>query len=112
MILASPIEDKCTSARLQGCEDLTEGVLLYVEGNAPEGKIKVRKAVRANSPADVKAFADLTGLIAEEDKRDLVFFMSEMDTVYLKRTHARIAKGREDAERKAKADADRKRRRR
>lgn len=62
--------------------------------------------------ADVKAFADLTGLIAEEDKRDLVFFMSEMDTVYLKRTHARIAKGREDAERKAKAEADRKRRRR
>jgi hypothetical protein len=57
LILEQPVADQCTSAGLEGCPALTEGVVLYVEGNAAEGSAKIQEGARANEPAKLREFA-------------------------------------------------------
>ncbi|MFT3767581.1 MAG: hypothetical protein QM820_19170 [Minicystis sp.] len=57
LVLKSPVESKCNSAGLKGCPELTEGVLLYVEGKKDEGKEKITAGAAQNAPAKVKQFA-------------------------------------------------------
>jgi hypothetical protein len=59
VVLKSPVESKCASAGLKGCPELTDGVLLFVEGKKDEGKVKLEQAAGANAPAKVKKFAKL-----------------------------------------------------
>jgi hypothetical protein len=62
--------------------------------------------------SDIKAYCDLSGIFVEGSKRDLVFFLTEMDILYLKHMHAKIQKSREEQQRKAERDAERRKRRR
>jgi hypothetical protein len=57
VVLKSPVESKCSSSGLKGCPELTEGVLVYVDGDEPKGKEMLVKGAAANAPADVKKFA-------------------------------------------------------
>lgn len=59
VVLKSPVESKCTSAGLKGCPEMTDGVLLFVEGKKEEGKVKLMEAAGANTPAKVKKFVKL-----------------------------------------------------
>jgi hypothetical protein len=57
IVLKPPVTEKCESTGLKGCEELTDGVLLYVEGKKDEARVKIRAGVGANTPGDVKTFA-------------------------------------------------------
>lgn len=61
---------------------------------------------------EIKAYCDLKDIYDEESRSDLVFFLTEMDIIYLKRTHERIMKSREAEKQKAEREAERKRRNR
>lgn len=60
--------------------------------------------------SDIRSYCELVGIFNEEDRRDLLHFLTELDIVYLRHSHAKIEKNREDSRRKAQAEADRKRR--
>jgi hypothetical protein len=64
-IIKDPIVEKCTSAGIQGCPDLTEGVILFVEGKQDEGKEKVLHGAAANSPEQLKEFAVILQLVGK-----------------------------------------------
>jgi hypothetical protein len=57
LVLESPVADQCTSAGLNGCPELTEGVLLYVDGDSAAGQQKIVAGARQNEPAKLKEFA-------------------------------------------------------
>lgn len=57
IILKPPVQDRCASTGLQGCAELTEGVLLYVEGDKVGGKAKLTSGAAQNAPEKVKQFA-------------------------------------------------------
>jgi hypothetical protein len=59
IVLKSPVEQKCGSAGLKGCPEMTEGVLLYVKGEEEQGKVKIEKGAAENAPAKVKKFAKM-----------------------------------------------------
>jgi hypothetical protein len=60
LVLESPIRDRCQSAGLQGCDELTAGVLLYVEGKEAEGMQKVEAGIQKNmsAPKELAQFVD------------------------------------------------------
>lgn len=58
LALKAPIQQKCTAAGLRGCEDLTDGVLLYVQGEHDEGRKKIHIGAAKNEPAQLRAFAE------------------------------------------------------
>jgi uncharacterized protein YneR len=55
----------------------------------------------------MKAYCELEGIFLEEDLRDLVYYITEMDIVYLKHTHLKIQTGREKAAEEAKRKQER-----
>jgi hypothetical protein len=57
LILEKPVADQCASAGLDGCPELTDGTLLYLEGNDEEALPKIEQAARANEPSKVQEFA-------------------------------------------------------
>jgi hypothetical protein len=57
IILKPPIENRCGTTGLKGCPELTDGVLLYVQGDKVKGKEALLKAAAQNEPAKVKQFA-------------------------------------------------------
>lgn len=57
VILHSPVESRCQAAGLQGCPEMTDGVILFVEGKEEEGKVMLERGAAANAPAKVKKFA-------------------------------------------------------
>jgi hypothetical protein len=65
MVLKSPVESKCGGAGLKGCPELTDGVLLYVEGKEPEGKDKLIKGAAENAPEKVQEFAKQLKLLKD-----------------------------------------------
>jgi len=65
LVLEAPIADQCTGAGLRGCDQLTEGVLLYVDGKKAEGEEKIRQGVVQNAPEDVQRYASLVRTLAE-----------------------------------------------
>jgi len=57
LVPEQPVAEQCTSAGLDGCPELTEGVLLYVEGKAAEGTAKIEEGARENEPDKLREFA-------------------------------------------------------
>jgi hypothetical protein len=57
VVLKSPVESKCGSTGLKGCPELTDGVLLYVDGKEEEGKVKLEHGAAENAPAKLRKFA-------------------------------------------------------
>jgi hypothetical protein len=58
VVLEKPIADQCQTSGLKSCNELTEGVLLYIEGDQQNAVHKLHLAVNANEPEEVLAFAD------------------------------------------------------
>jgi hypothetical protein len=57
LVLKSPVEDQCNKAGLQGCPDVVGGVLVYIDGDKPNGKDRMLRGAAQNAPEKVKAFA-------------------------------------------------------
>jgi hypothetical protein len=57
-VLEKPIADKCSGTGLRGCSELTDGILLYVEGDRSGASRRIVSAAAANEPDDVRAFAE------------------------------------------------------
>jgi hypothetical protein len=57
--------------------------------------------------ADVAAYCAIAGIRDEDSRRDLQYFLTELDIRYLKITFENIKKARETADRKAKQEAER-----
>jgi hypothetical protein len=67
LVLKGPITDECTSAGLKGCNDISEGALLYAEGKPLPGETKLARGLRANAGkvAQLKKFADGLQLVGQ-----------------------------------------------
>jgi hypothetical protein len=59
LVLKSPLADKCADAGLKRCDELTEGVLAYVEGDRAGGTVRIQRVVLDNDAARVKKLAGL-----------------------------------------------------
>src|SRR5438445_11895886 len=57
-VLEKPIADKCSGTGLRGCPELTDGILVYIEGDRSDASRKIATAAAANEPHDVRAFAE------------------------------------------------------
>lgn len=56
LVLKGPISDRCKDVGLRGCDDLSEGVILYVSGDRDEGSRDLRKGIAANEPDQLREF--------------------------------------------------------
>src|SRR5260221_141195 len=57
LMLAEPINQKCAQSGVKNCDDITEGLLLYVESKKEEGTQHLRVAAASNSPDALRSFA-------------------------------------------------------
>jgi hypothetical protein len=55
--MKSPISNQCSSTGLNGCPELTDGVMEYVGGDKTVAEKKLRAAAAANSPEKLRVFA-------------------------------------------------------
>lgn len=58
LVLKQPISKACDKAGLRGCEPLSEGVILYIEGDKPTAMKRLERAAADNSPEKLRAFAN------------------------------------------------------
>jgi hypothetical protein len=65
MLLKSPVSNQCANAGLQGCDELSEGVLLHLDGKTAEARPKLAKGAAQNSPEKVKKFLELLQTLKE-----------------------------------------------
>ena len=81
VVLKIPVSTGCKEVPLKECDELTDGLLLYVEGKQEEAKPRVAKAVSANSPADLRRFVgflqSLRGLTGAEGYLKPVFEVAD-----------------------------------
>jgi hypothetical protein len=63
IVLASPISAQCKSAGLRGCDEITDGMILYAEGDRAGAEVKLKIGAAENSPANVKKFASVLELL-------------------------------------------------
>jgi hypothetical protein len=57
LVLKSPVESQCSKAGLKGCPELTDGVLIYADGDKVKGKEHLLKGAAQNAPEKVRQFA-------------------------------------------------------
>lgn len=57
--LRSPVNTQCVEAGLAACDQLAEGVLLYVDGHKAEALPKLKAGAAGNSPERLSKFTDL-----------------------------------------------------
>lgn len=65
LALKQPIVDQCASQGLKGCDELTDGVLAFTEGDKAKAEAKLRAAAAANEPEQLKTFATALKPIAD-----------------------------------------------
>ncbi len=53
-----PISQGCNQSGLKGCPELTDGIVLYIEGDKSGSKKKIFKAAVKNGPKELQAFVD------------------------------------------------------
>lgn len=56
-------------------------------------------------PTEMLAYCEMQGIAEEGDRQDLLFFLNELDVIYLKHTHEQIRKAREKEIEKAKRES-------
>lgn len=62
LVLKSPVQSKCEELKLRGCEQLAEGIVLYVDGDKARGTSALRASLARNTD-DPQKLKDLaTGL--------------------------------------------------
>jgi hypothetical protein len=57
VMLKAPVAQQCAQVPLQGCEELSEGVLLYLSDKKVEGRAKILEGAAKNAPDDVRKYA-------------------------------------------------------
>jgi hypothetical protein len=57
LLLKAPVNAGCAKVGLRGCDEMTEGVLLYVQGDKSNAETKLKEGAAENAPAQVRAFA-------------------------------------------------------
>ena len=57
LVLKSPVQSKCEDAGLRGCPELTDGVLLFVDGDQGQGTKKIMDGAAKNAPDPLRKFA-------------------------------------------------------
>jgi outer membrane protein OmpA-like peptidoglycan-associated protein len=57
VVLKPPIEERCNKAGIQGCPEVVEGAIVYIQGDKPKGKDQMLRGVAQNAPEKVKEFA-------------------------------------------------------
>jgi len=63
LLLKPPVNAGCAKAGLRGCDAMTEGVLLYVQGDKSAAETKIKEGAAQNAPAQVRAFASQLRLL-------------------------------------------------
>jgi hypothetical protein len=58
LVLRRPIEKQCKTVKLKQCDDLVNGILLYVDGDEDGARSALADAVRANQPEKLRKFAE------------------------------------------------------
>ena len=58
LVLKRPIEKQCKTVKLQQCDDLVNGILLYVDGDEEGARSALADVVRANQPEKLRKFAE------------------------------------------------------
>lgn len=64
LVLKTPVSNQCAQAGLIGCDELSEGVLLFAEGKQSEGAAKLQAGAAQNPPEKVKQFAAQLGTLS------------------------------------------------
>jgi len=59
LLLRDKLDTACTDAGINQCGDITQGVLLFLEGNPTGGRQSLRSAAQANTPDQVKNYAQI-----------------------------------------------------
>lgn len=62
LVLKSPVQSKCEEMKLRGCEQLAEGIVLYVDGDKTRGYSALRAGLARNTGDPLKLKALATGL--------------------------------------------------
>jgi hypothetical protein len=62
LVLKSPVEDKCKELKLKSCDHLSEGVVLYIDGNKAKGYQELRAGIASNADEPIKLKALAQGL--------------------------------------------------
>jgi len=57
LVLKAPVVDRCSSAKLKGCEEMADGVIAYVDGKKDDGRKQIVRGAAKNAPKEVAAFA-------------------------------------------------------
>jgi hypothetical protein len=53
----------CAKVGLRGCDEMTDGVLLYIQGDNSTAETKINEGAAENAPAQVRAFASQLRLL-------------------------------------------------
>ena len=65
LAIKQPVPDQCAARGLKGCPELTDAVMTYLGGDAAAAEPKLRAAAAANSPEQIRAFAEALRPIAD-----------------------------------------------
>lgn len=57
MMVKGPVQQQCAGYGLQGCPELVDGVVLYLDGEKAAARLKLKQALAQNSPAQIRPFA-------------------------------------------------------
>lgn len=57
VVVKPPVVNQCEGTGLKGCDEMTEAVLLYIDGKKDEARTKLREGVAKNSNTRVRRYA-------------------------------------------------------
>lgn len=66
VVLRSPVDSQCAQAGLDDCDQIAEGVMLYVDGREAEALPKLRAGAAGNSPQQLSKFIALLRTLERE----------------------------------------------
>jgi hypothetical protein len=67
MMIKPPVEQKCAGYGLRGCDQLVDGVVLYVNGDKDAAVLALKRGAAANSPAQLRPFASAIKTVISGD---------------------------------------------
>jgi hypothetical protein len=77
MVIKPPVEQKCSSYGLRGCDQLVDGVVLYVNGDKDAAMLALKRGAAANSPAQLRPFAGaIKSVISGETGQEIAEILS------------------------------------
>jgi hypothetical protein len=59
MVVKAPIQERCEQARLKGCPEVVDEIVLYIEGDEPAAMAKLKAGAKQNSPEDIRRFSEV-----------------------------------------------------